>query len=252
VLLSYQYFCLNTKELHTIRARLVVVLVVRVLGEVLCSVVKFDVILQKMNVFAKVSLVEGLCIAQCGRRLIGGIVPLFKTNSSVLMTHSGRVRFASTFKAAIVKDFGKPLTIEAMKQKSLKKGQVRIGVYCCGINTIDKHNVLGEVEPKLILPFVPGFEVYTIYTSQIILAWGLEQSEINFDLQVCGEVLEVSSEDEKSRVKPGERVIALNSEFIGGFAEEIIVSLKVYSLSLNMFHFSRRAVSDLLFYLYFL
>jgi hypothetical protein len=40
----------------------------------------------------------------------------------------------------------------------------------------------------------------------------------------------VNDEDKKSKIKPGERVIALSSEFTGGFAEEVIVSIKVYTL----------------------
>jgi hypothetical protein len=86
-------------------------------------------------------------------------VVAFKEN--LRLRSIGSVRFASSnYKAALVKEFGKPLVIEEVKRKSLKKNEVRIGVYCCGINTVDKYNVLGESEPnQLTLPFIPGFEV---------------------------------------------------------------------------------------------
>jgi len=114
------------------------------------------------------------------------------------------VRHSSSFRAAVVKEFGKPLVIENQKRPSLKKDQVRIRVYSCGINSYDWHNAAGEVEPRPELPFVPGFEV-------------------------CGEILEANVEKPEGQdklLKPGERAIALHSEFRGGFAEEIVVSKK--------------------------
>jgi len=63
------------------------------------------------------------------------------------------------YKAAFVKEFNKPLVVEETKRKSLKKDEVRIGVYACGINSVDVSNINGELEPKPTLPFVPGFEV---------------------------------------------------------------------------------------------
>ena len=68
-------------------------------------------------------------------------------------------RFASTFRAAVVKDFGKPLVIEPVKSPKLASDEVRISVYCCGINSLDVSNVNGELEPKPKLPFIPGYEV---------------------------------------------------------------------------------------------
>lgn len=70
------------------------------------------------------------------------------------------VRQASKFRAALLKEFGKPLVIEEQKRPKLKKDQVRLRVYCCGINSVDFHNAAGSIEPKPELPFVPGFEVY--------------------------------------------------------------------------------------------
>jgi len=69
------------------------------------------------------------------------------------------VRLASKYKAAVLKEFGKPLEITELERKALKKNEIRVGVYCCGINTVDKHNVFGDKGSKPEVPFVPGFEV---------------------------------------------------------------------------------------------
>ena len=74
----------------------------------------------------------------------------------------GASRFASTYKAAVVNQFNEPLVLKDMKQRTLKANEVRIGVYCCGINSLDIDMWKGEVEPKPALPFVPGFEVTCI------------------------------------------------------------------------------------------
>ncbi|CAG7835161.1 unnamed protein product [Allacma fusca] len=112
-------------------------------------------------------------------------------------------RFASTFKAAVVTEFGSPLVIKDIKQTTLKANDVRIGVYCCGINSIDVGNISGEIEPKPKLPFVPGYEV-------------------------CGEILEVAGTgEEASKLKVGQRVVGLDmKELQGGFAEEMTMSAK--------------------------
>jgi hypothetical protein len=72
---------------------------------------------------------------------------------------NNKARYASTYRAAILKEHGEPLIIGELKRQSIKKGQMRIRVYCCGINSVDWHNVAGDIEPKPKLPFVPGFEV---------------------------------------------------------------------------------------------
>jgi len=77
------------------------------------------------------------------------------TSSGTFITY----RHASYFKAARVTEFGKDLVIEEVKQKSLKDDEVRIGIYCCGINSIDVSNCSGELEPVPKLPFTPGYEV---------------------------------------------------------------------------------------------
>ncbi|ODM99367.1 Quinone oxidoreductase-like protein 2 [Orchesella cincta] len=111
------------------------------------------------------------------------------------------VRYASSYKAAVLREAGTPLVIEELERKPLKKGEVRIGIYCCGINSIDQWNVIGGEGNKTKLPLVPGYEI-------------------------CGEVLEVKEGDDSPGLKPGQRVIGMHPEFQGGFAEEIIISPK--------------------------
>ena len=74
-------------------------------------------------------------------------------------TNNHIIRHASYFKAARVSQFSQPLIVEDVKQRSLKQDEVRIGIYCCGINSIDVSNCSGELEPKPALPFIPGYEV---------------------------------------------------------------------------------------------
>ncbi len=86
---------------------------------------------------------------------------------SALVSSSGNFTFyrhASNFKAARVTAFGQPLEIQDVKQPKLKPDEVRIGVYCCGINSIDVSNCSGELEPQPGLPFIPGYEVRKLYT----------------------------------------------------------------------------------------
>lgn len=105
-----------------------------------------------------------------------------------------------------MKKVGEPLVVEELARKSLKKGEMRIRVYCCGINSIDQLTVSGELEPTTKLPIVPGYEV-------------------------CGELLEVSEEGEVNKaMQPGQRVIGMHSDFQGGFAEEIVISSAVIIL----------------------
>lgn len=117
------------------------------------------------------------------------------------------IRYASSkYRAAVLKKVGEPLVVEELARKSLKKGEMRIRVYCCGINSIDQLTVSGELEPTTKLPIVPGYEV-------------------------CGELLEVSEEGEVNKaMQPGQRVIGMHSDFQGGFAEEIVISSAVIIL----------------------
>lgn len=99
-------------------------------------------------------------------------------------------------------EFSAPLVISDIKRRPLKPNEVRVGVYCCGINSIDVSNCYGELAPKPPLPFVPGYEV-------------------------CGEILEVGSGPESSKLKVGQRVIGLLQNHDGGFAEEVAINVQV-------------------------
>jgi hypothetical protein len=57
----------------------------------------------------------------------------------------------------------------------------------------------------------------------------------------------VNDEDKKSKIKPGERVIALSSEFTGGFAEEVIVSIKVHMCHTYRCLFEKYELGNLVF-----
>ncbi|KAL1116552.1 hypothetical protein AAG570_005024 [Ranatra chinensis] len=111
---------------------------------------------------------------------------------------STSLRFASTYKAAVLQSAGSPLKIEDVKQKKLKKGQVRIKVKCCAVNASDYLLTQGVNPSKFPIPTVPGYEV-------------------------CGNVIEAN---ECEDVGKGDRVLALNKEILGGFAQECIADEK--------------------------
>ncbi|CAB3378075.1 Hypothetical predicted protein [Cloeon dipterum] len=107
------------------------------------------------------------------------------------------IRRASTFKAAVLKEVGKPLKIEEIKSVKLAKDQVRLKVKKCGVNSADLQVSKGEYHIKPKLPFVPGFEV-------------------------AGEVLEIGS-DVKTLQK-GDRVVGLNKDLFSGFAQQCVLN----------------------------
>ncbi|KAL7643946.1 UNVERIFIED_CONTAM: hypothetical protein RMT77_005957 [Armadillidium vulgare] len=107
------------------------------------------------------------------------------------------IRLASTYRAAILKEYGTPLQIEELKRKKLKSKEVRVAVHCCGVNASDLLMVENKYDHKIALPFVPGFEI-------------------------SGEVLEVG--EEVQTLSPGLRVVGLNKEYLGGFSEECVLN----------------------------
>lgn len=80
--------------------------------------------------------------------------------------------------------------------------QIRIKVHYCSVNPSDVEIVGGFHEYKPKLPFVPGYEM-------------------------AGEVVEVGKDAKESGFKIGDKVIGLNKESCGGFAEECVVVSKV-------------------------
>lgn len=107
------------------------------------------------------------------------------------------IRKVSTYKAAVLREFGQELQVEDVKRQRLEGNEVRVGVHSCGVNASDILMIENKYDRKLNLPIVPGFEV-------------------------CGEVLEVGRDVTTMTV--GSKVIGMNKEGLGGFAEECITS----------------------------
>jgi propanol-preferring alcohol dehydrogenase len=61
-------------------------------------------------------------------------------------------------KAAVVKEFGKPLSIEEVPVKEPDRGQILVKVLACGICHTDLHAAEGDWPVKPSLPFIPGHE----------------------------------------------------------------------------------------------
>ncbi|MBR0826835.1 alcohol dehydrogenase AdhP [Bradyrhizobium manausense] len=63
-----------------------------------------------------------------------------------------------TMKAAIVKQFGKPLVIEAVPVPQPGPGEVLVKVKACGVCHTDLHAASGDWPVKPVPPFIPGHE----------------------------------------------------------------------------------------------
>jgi propanol-preferring alcohol dehydrogenase len=70
----------------------------------------------------------------------------------------------TTYKAAVVHDFGSPLTVEQVPMPELKAGQVRVRVTACGLCHTDIHAASGDWPIKPAPPFIPGHEGVGIVT----------------------------------------------------------------------------------------
>lgn len=103
-------------------------------------------------------------------------------------------RLRSTYKAAVLKELGKPLVIEEQKINRLEKKQVRVLVDYCSVNKFD---VESFKSPNLKLPFIPGYEL-------------------------AGEIIEVGEDVDKVSVQVGDRVAVLSANN-GGFADQCVV-----------------------------
>jgi propanol-preferring alcohol dehydrogenase len=64
-----------------------------------------------------------------------------------------------TMRAAVVRDFGAPLSIEELPIPSPRAGEVLVKVMACGVCHTDLHAACGDWPVKPKLPFVPGHEV---------------------------------------------------------------------------------------------
>jgi propanol-preferring alcohol dehydrogenase len=65
---------------------------------------------------------------------------------------------AEMMKAAVVREFGKPLTIEQVPIPQPRTGQVLVKVHACGVCGTDLHAARGDWPVKPKLPFIPGHE----------------------------------------------------------------------------------------------
>ena len=63
-----------------------------------------------------------------------------------------------TYRAAVVREFGSPLTIEQVPMPELGPGQVRVKVECSGLCHTDIHAANGDWPVKPSPPFIPGHE----------------------------------------------------------------------------------------------
>ncbi|XP_026290759.1 quinone oxidoreductase-like protein 2 homolog [Frankliniella occidentalis] len=114
----------------------------------------------------------------------------------------GNIRSASTFKAAVLKEFHKPLEIETITApKKIKKDEIRVKVVNCAVNASDIMICDGEHELSPKLPFTPGFEI-------------------------AGEILESGSDAAAEGFNVGDRIVGLNKDKHGGFAEQCVISMK--------------------------
>ena len=69
-----------------------------------------------------------------------------------------------TYQAAVVHDFGSPLTLEQVPAPKLGQGQVRVKVEACGLCHTDIHAAHGDWPIKPSPPFIPGHEGVGIVT----------------------------------------------------------------------------------------
>ena len=63
-----------------------------------------------------------------------------------------------TMKAAVVREFGKPLEIEDVPIPEAGSGQVLVKVRACGVCGTDLHAADGDWPVKPNPPFIPGHE----------------------------------------------------------------------------------------------
>ena len=71
---------------------------------------------------------------------------------------------ASTYRAAVVHDFGAPLNMERVPMRPLEAGQVRVKIEASGLCHTDIHAAHGDWPVKPAPPFVPGHEGVGVVT----------------------------------------------------------------------------------------
>ncbi|MFT8472168.1 alcohol dehydrogenase AdhP [Acetobacter persici] len=61
-------------------------------------------------------------------------------------------------KAAVVREFGKPLTLEELDIPEIRPDQILVKMIACGVCHTDLHAAAGDWPKKPTLPFIPGHE----------------------------------------------------------------------------------------------
>jgi propanol-preferring alcohol dehydrogenase len=83
--------------------------------------------------------------------------------TSVLEPQTTEAR-PTTYRAAVVHEFGSPLSVEQVPMPELGAGQVRVKVLACGLCHTDIHAASGDWPVKPSPPFIPGHEGVGIVT----------------------------------------------------------------------------------------
>lgn len=133
-------------------------------------------------------------MCRMGTRRLGCSTPLISQLSRTFAVSN--IKMSSTYRAAMLQDFGKDLEIIDMTRKKLAPDQVRVAVHSSGVNASDLLMMENKYDQVLKPPFVPGFEI-------------------------CGEVLEVGSN--VKTIGNGMKVIGISKGLLGGFAEECVL-----------------------------
>lgn len=67
-------------------------------------------------------------------------------------------------KAAVVHEFGKPLTIEELDIPDIRPDQILVKMTACGVCHTDLHAASGDWPKKPTVPFIPGHEGVGVVT----------------------------------------------------------------------------------------
>ncbi|OUJ03720.1 alcohol dehydrogenase AdhP [Acetobacter cibinongensis] len=82
-------------------------------------------------------------------------------------------------KAAVVREFGKPLSIEELAIPDINANQILVKMIACGVCHTDLHAAHGDWPAKPTLPFIPGHEgVGTVVKVGANVSWVKEGDEV--------------------------------------------------------------------------
>lgn len=82
-------------------------------------------------------------------------------------------------KAAVVREFGKPLSIEELAIPDINANQILVKMIACGVCHTDLHAAHGDWPTKPSLPFIPGHEgVGTVVRVGANVSWVKEGDEV--------------------------------------------------------------------------